>query len=53
MPRIDHGVVAIRAKDPAGDVVEQFFERPLRPRLAYTAGEQVITGDGRLGLGQA
>ena len=53
MPRIDHGVIAVDAEQLAADVTEEFLERSRLPGLADPAREQVITGDGRLGLGQA
>jgi hypothetical protein len=53
VPRIDHCVVAVDVEDPVGDVAEQLFECPWFQCFADCAGEAVITGDGRLGLGQA
>ena len=50
---IHHGVIAVDAEQLAADVTEEFLERPGLPGLADPAREQVITGDGRLGLGQA
>ena len=45
MPGVDDGVVAVDAEQPTRDVVEQFVERALLPRLADTTREQTVAGE--------